>query len=117
MIKSLIYSLFLTIVIELTTSILQGVRTKKDIAIIILTNSITNPIVVYIANVMMIFGSTWMYWILVIIMEISVVFIEGAIYSKTLDYDKKSGYKLSLINNFISFTIGLLVQLLCSIII
>ncbi len=48
MIKRLIISLFLTIIIELITSFLLGV--KKNTKIIICANICTNPIVVYKSN-------------------------------------------------------------------
>ena len=50
MIRSLIVSLALTLIIELTVSIIFGIRKKDDIKVVILANVFTNPIVVYISN-------------------------------------------------------------------
>ena len=52
MILSLIISLLLTILIELSISTFLGIKTRNDIRIVILVNICTNPIVVYIANIL-----------------------------------------------------------------
>ena len=56
MLESLIISLFLTIVIELSISLILGIRKKEDIYIVILVNICTNPIVVTIANYLILIG-------------------------------------------------------------
>lgn len=106
MVDSLIISLFLTIVIELSTSFLLGVRSKRDILVCILVNTCTNPAVVYIANLLILYSNQTIYNIIVTIMEISVIFIEFILYKKCLQDYKKSPFVLSLINNSISWTIG-----------
>lgn len=115
MIKSLIISLILTIFIELFISIFIGIRKKNDIITIIAVNTLTNPIVVFIANILNTFEIVLLYWTIVIIMEFIVVFIEGKIYEKILNFRKKSGFKLSFINNIISFSIGLIITILLNI--
>lgn len=109
MIKSLIISLILTIFIELLISILIGIRKRNDIIAIITVNTLTNPIVVFISNVLKCFRIALLYWEIVVIIELIVVFIEGKIYEEILNFKKMSGYKLSLINNLISFTIGVII--------
>ncbi len=106
MVYSLIISLFLTIVIELSTSLLLGVRSKRDILVCILVNTCTNPAVVYIANLLILYSNQTIYNIIVTIMEISVIFIEFILYKKCLQDYKKSSFVLSFINNSISWTIG-----------
>lgn len=112
MIKSLIISLILTIFIELLISILIGIRNKNDIITIIAVNTLTNPIVVFIANLLNNFKIVLLYWAIVIIMEFIVIFIEGKIYEKILNYKKISGFRLSFINNAISFSFGLIIAIL-----
>ena len=107
MLKSLTISLFLTIVIELTASLVLGIRNKEDIYVVILVNICTNPIVVFIANCLILIGSNKLiYNIIVIIMEIIVVFVEYIMYKKHLKNYKKSPLLLSLINNSVAYLIN-----------
>lgn len=112
MVKSLIISLILTIFIELLIAILIGIRKKNDIITIIAVNTLTNPIVVFTANLLNNFKIVLLYWSVVIIMEFIVIFIEGKIYEKILKYKKISGFRLSFINNAISFGFGLIITIL-----
>ena len=112
MIKSLIISLILTIIIELLISLVMGIRKKNDIITIIVVNILTNPIVVFIANLLNNYKNVLLYWSIVIIMEFIVIFIEGKIYEKILKYNKISGFILSFINNAISFSFGLIIAIL-----
>ena len=112
MIKSLITSLILTIFIELLISLLIGIRKRNDIITIIAVNTLTNPIVVFIANVLNNFRIPLLYWGIIIVMELIVVFVEGKVFKKILTLKKISAYKLSFINNSISFTIGVIIVFL-----
>lgn len=115
MINSLIISLILTIFIELLISILIGIKRRNDIITIITVNTLTNPIVVFISNVLKSFKIALLYWGIVVIIELIIVFIEGKIYEKVLNFKKISGLKLSFINNSISFTIGIIIVILLNI--
>lgn len=110
MILSLLISLFLTIIIELTVSFIIGIRDKDDIKVVILVNICTNPIVVYIANCLMLFTNDFIYNIGVAILEILVVIVEFVLYKKYLKFDKLSPFAISLINNVISFSIGFIIN-------
>lgn len=110
MILSLLISLFLTIIIELTVSFIIGIRDKDDIKVVILVNICTNPIVVYIANCLMLFTNDFIYNIGVAILEILVVMVEFVLYKKYLKFDKVSPFVISLINNVISFSIGVIIN-------
>lgn len=110
MILSLLISLFLTIIIELTVSFIIGIRNKDDIKVVILVNICTNPIVVYIANCLMLFTNDFIYNIGVAILEILVVMVEFVLYKKYLKFDKVSPFAISLINNVISFSIGVIIN-------
>ena len=76
MILSLIISLLLTILIELSISTFLGIKTRNDIRIVILVNICTNPIVVYIANILKLLNNNLLYILTVILLEIIVVFVE-----------------------------------------
>lgn len=110
MILSLLISLFLTIIIELTVSFIIGIRDKDDMKVVILVNICTNPIVVYIANCLMLFTNDFIYNIGVAILEILVVMVEFVLYKKYLKFDKVSPFAISLINNVISFSIGVIIN-------
>ena len=112
MIESLIISLMLTLIIELSISFIIGIRKEDDVITVIAVNVLTNPIVVFIANIIHGFNNDILYWVIVIIMEITVVFVEGKIFEKTLSFNKLSGLKISFINNFISFMLGILISLI-----
>lgn len=110
MITSLIISLLLTLIIELTVSLILGIRKKDDFEIIIAANVCTNPAVVYLANCVRLINNNYIYGISVVILEISAVIIEFIIYKKYLDFKKVLPFKISLINNIISFSLGILIS-------
>lgn len=114
MLKNLIISLISTIIIELAISIIIGVRKRNDIITIITVNTLTNPIVVFIANIVYTLENTLLYWMIVTTMEIIVVFIEGKIYNKILKFKKISGLELSFINNVVSFGTGLIISIIAT---
>lgn len=80
MIFSLIVSLCLTIIIELTISLGLGIRNKEDFKVVLWANIFTNPIVVYIANCVKLLNNDLIYNIIVIIMEVIVVIVEYGLY-------------------------------------
>lgn len=98
-----------TIMIELITSLLLGIRNKKDILNVILVNIMTNPLVVSILMYITynrLFNTT----ISIIILEILVILTEGFTYKKVLTFDKINPYVLSLILNISSYFIGRLLN-------
>lgn len=111
MIKSLIISLSLTLIIELTISLILGIRKKDDIIIVICANTLTNPIVVFIANCLTLLNNAWVYYIVVLIMEVIVVFVEGFVFKKALSYKDKSPLLISFANNATSFLLGILISM------
>ena len=109
MISSLVISLLMTLMLELTISYAMGVKEKYDFKIIALANIITNPIVVYISNLVLM-GNYPIYKIVVFILEVSAIITEYLIFKKYIKYYKKSVFKLSLINNIISFFTGVIIE-------
>ena len=108
MIFNLVISLGLTLLLELMVSFLCGVRQKRDVTVVIWANICTNLLVVYTANLLALSQNAALYAVSVLLMEIGVCIAEGFIYRKCLAYKKMSPYLLSVINNAISFGIGLL---------
>lgn len=109
MITSLINCLLLTIVIEITSSLIFGIRKKEDIEVVIWVNILTNPVVVYLTNCIKLFNNNYIYIISVLILEIIVVIVEFAIYKRFLEFNKKSPLFISFMNNTISFSLGIII--------
>ena len=110
MIISLIVSLLLTIIIEISISFIIGIREKEDLKVVFWTNVLTNPVVVYIANCVKLLNNNVIYDIIVFKMEVLVIIVEFSIYKKFLDYKKKSPLLISSINNIISFSLGIIIS-------
>ena len=109
LILSLIISLILTLVIELIVSAILGIKDKYDIKIIIIANCITNPAVVYIANCLTLLNIISIYIIAIALLEVLAIIIEFLIYKKYLKFNEKSPLVISVINNIISFSLGLII--------
>ena len=110
MITSLLKSLTKTLIIELIISIILGIKNKDDIKVVVCANIITNPIIVYVTNCILLFNDMILYFYIVIILEIIVFIVEFIIYKKCLKFDKISPILISLINNFSSFGIGVIIN-------
>jgi len=95
-----------TIIIETLVAFIFKVRNKKDFLNIILVNIITNPIVVVFPYITYLYNGIIYRNILLIILEVTVVFVEGFIYKKVLKYNKINTYLLSLILNILSYLLG-----------
>lgn len=102
----IIRALVLTIIIELVVGIIIGIRNKKDILNVILVNMITNPFVTIVPVTLNIYVSVQARTIALYILEVIVLFTEGLIYKKVLNYKKINWLLISLILNFASFGIG-----------
>ena len=110
MIKSLIVSLFLTIIIELSISIIIGIRDMEDMKTVIWSNIFTNPIVVYSANCIRLLNNSLIYKITLILLEVIVVIVEFYIFKKFLKFNRKSPIFISCINNVVSFLLGTVIS-------
>lgn len=98
-----------TIVIEISMSLLLGIRNKKDILNVILVNIMTNPLVVSIISYIT-YNRIFNLTISIIILEILITLVEGFAYKKVLKFDKINPYVLSLILNISSYFIGKLLN-------
>lgn len=108
--KILLKCLVLTIIIELSVSLILGVRKRLDIINIILVQILTNPLVVSISLFINNFYGYKNYRIAIAILEVLAVITEGYIYKKTLNYKKINPFLLSLILNGLSYTLGLVIN-------
>ena len=99
-------ALILTIIIETIIGIIIGIRNKKDILNVVLVNMITNPFVTIVPVTLNIYVSLQARNISLYILEVLVLFTEGLIYKKVLNYKKINWLLISLILNLASFGIG-----------
>lgn len=106
MIKSLITSLILTIILETMSSYILGIRSIKELRNIMFVNMYTNPIVVFLSNIIHLINNTLVYCFSILILEIATIIIEALLFKKYLKTDISS-IRLSICNNFFSFGIGL----------
>ncbi len=105
---SLLISLALTLVVELSFALILKVRNKKDLFVIGLANILTNPVVNYCYYwAIFLFGEHSVYTILIITaLEIAAVFAEFFLYRRLLTEQRIGKLKLSLLLNAASFAAG-----------
>lgn len=106
----ILISLIITIIFELLSSFIIGIRKKKDYLNIILVNFLTNPLLNGIVLFVNIYYGILYRNIVLYILEILVVIIEGLIYKKYLIFKKINPYLVSFILNISSYGLGLLVN-------
>lgn len=106
MISSLITSFVLTMIIELIIIKLFFFKSKV-FKFVLLVNLLTNPLVVYIYNLLFIFGYIHRFTVL-IILEILVFIIEGILYKLLIGTTLKKAIFASFIANLAAFLVGLL---------
>ncbi|MBR3002289.1 MAG: hypothetical protein IKF38_01795 [Clostridia bacterium] len=110
MIISMIISLLLTIIIEISISFIIGIRENEDLKVVLWTNVLTNPVVVYIANCVKVLNNDVIYSIVIFILEVSVIIIEFCVFKKFFNYKKKTPLLISSMNNIISFLLGIILS-------
>ena len=106
---ALVISLAATIILESGFFFLVGKRNKKDLLLVVLVNVLTNPIVVLL------------YWLSVLYTDINSVIVKAALeifavlvewyYYKRYAQDIRKPFLFSLAANAFSFAIGVLIQL------
>ena len=104
-ILTLVVSLALTIILEEAAAMISGVRKCFDLAVILFTNTLTNPVVVF-AGLLLANFTQIPRVIYVTVLELIVFVTEALIFKKLLYAEKPSPFILSLILNGVSFVIG-----------
>lgn len=111
---NIIYSLILTLIIELTISFALGIK-KCDLLRILIINILTNvPLNILVSLLNNYIDYNIIYYVMVPLLEIVVVFIESNYYKK-LDNTVISNLKLSILLNSFSYGYGIILTLLLSI--
>lgn len=107
---SLLYALFLTIIIE-GLVMLTLARSKKWVYYNLLVNLVTNPLLNLALTVFRrVYRDEYQYWIAVAIGEIIVFNVEAALYRAMTGETWKKCYIRSIVTNGLSFLIGLLIM-------
>ena len=111
---SLIFSLILTLLLEavffLVVRSIEGKHDKKDLLLVVMVNILTNPAVVLLYWLVILYTNI-NYIIILAPLEIFAVLTEGYIYKKNGRIFKHP-YLFSIAANSFSFGTGLLLQLL-----
>lgn len=102
------FSLALTLALEAGFFLLVGKRNKKDLLLVIMVNVLTNPAVVLLYWLAVLF-TDWNTTIVKIPLEVAAVLVEG-IYYKKYGESFKRPFIFSLAANAFSFTIGAVIQ-------
>lgn len=108
----MIKCLVCTIAIEIIMSIILGIRNKKDLLNITLVNCVTNPLVVSLPFLFLIWKGYYYYRISFYVLELLTLVFEGYIYYKVLKYKRINPFLVSLILNLSSYFIGELINML-----
>lgn len=104
-ILTLIVCLILTLVLEEITALIVGVRKGFDLTVILFSNLLTNPVVVFSGMLLASFTNIPRP-VYIIVLELAAFITEALIYRKLLFTKKPSPFILSLILNSVSFFAG-----------
>ena len=108
-ISSLINSFILTLIIEYIIIKFIFVR-RKIFTLVLLVNMLTNPLVVYIYNIMSLYSFAYKDVILMFL-ELLVVIVEGYVYKYLLETYWEKALIVSFISNILAYLIGALLNL------
>ena len=104
-ILTLIVCLILTLVLEEVTALIVGVRKGFDLTVILFSNLLTNPVVVF-SGILLASFTNIPRPVYIIVLELAAFITEALIYRKLLFTKKPSPFLLSLILNSVSFFVG-----------
>ena len=111
MIQTFTFCLILTIVVELFVARLLGIKNKQELLIIIAAQIFTNPIAVFITSACIDWtADSAQYYGCVVAVELTVIIVEGLIYK--LKGVSSAPWRLSILCNLASVSVGILIQTL-----
>lgn len=106
--KSLVLSLGMTLLTEISGALVLGIRRGKDLLLVFLVNVLTNLPLVLILDLVYLFDREYLTWYLVALLEIAAVITEGILYQNYLSFRKWHPALVSLVLNAISYFGGLI---------
>ncbi len=107
--KVMLICLTATIFSEVFLAIILGIRKRKDIFNVILVNILTNPLLVSITVALNFYLGLNARHIGLLVLEIGAFLIEATIYKNVLENKKINPYLLSLLLNFFSYLVGVII--------
>lgn len=107
--KIMAICLALTVTTEVFVSLILGVRGVRNLLVVALASVMTNPLVVCVSKLVNYYYGPHAHIVALVILEIFALITEGLVYRYALDYKKINPFLLSLILNFASYTIGVLI--------
>ena len=99
----------ITIILEISLAYILKIKDKKDLLNIIIINFITNVSLNSFIFISYILSKKLIIHIL--ILEITIIIIEGTFYKKKLKYKRINPYLISLILNIVSYSFSLLIKI------
>lgn len=109
MTERLLISLALTLVLEVPFAYIWGLRTRRELAVAVLCNVLTNPPVV-LGHSLLVTAALWPPWLAAAVLEWAAVAAEWQCYRRCTDAHHPLA--LSLCANGFSYGAGLLLQIL-----
>lgn len=108
-----VVSLMLTIIIECSVARVWGLKTKKEILLVLLVNVLTNPAAVFCIWICNGYLGSHYSFLYQCIIEFLVVVVEAKVYSdfaKEADWNIKKPLQFAIIVNLISWLSGVMLQ-------
>ena len=109
MLTSLFISLISTLLIELPILFMLGVRSRRDILVAVYANVLTNPVVVFLANLLFVFYPSYA-WGGISLLEMSAFLTEGFVFKSCFSQKNLNPWVLSFLANLISFETGIVIS-------
>lgn len=110
MIRSLVLSLALTLLLELATAAIIGLRKSRDLLLIALVNILTNPIIVLTMNLTYFITLSPPVWYLTAGLELAAFLTEGLLYRNRLTWNHWNPFLLSFVLNATSYLGGFMLS-------
>ena len=108
LLTSLALSLSLTLVLEILFFLITGKKDKKDMLLVMMVNILTNPVVVLVYWMALLY-TDWNKAFIIVPLELFAVLTEGYYYSR-YGHRFTHPYIFSLAANAFSYGIGVLIQ-------
>ena len=105
-------SLILTLIIEILVARCWGMKTKKEVKLVVLVNLLTNPAAVFVAWICNYYLESSFYFLVQCVIEIVVVVTEAKIYLWFVKdgWNIKKPILFALVVNMVSWLLGAAIQ-------
>ena len=109
----MVFDLCLTLIAEVGFAFILKVRDRDNLIAVALINCVTNPLINYILDTVLLFGNTrkGFFYLLIALLETGVVISEGMFYKHTLKNIRIRPMILSFLLNCASYLSGVAVMI------